>query len=238
MSLWDEVTKAMSPTDGWANTMSYPGQVYKALGGGDIFGSGGIGDFIPGIGDANAADRANAQSAANADKQMAFQERMSNSAYQRSMDDMKKAGLNPMLAFSQGGASTPSGAAAPVQAASKTGLADFALKATTGIGGLNTAKALADNTVADSISNRQLQATTSAKNLADTERAQVETELKKKDLPVAQMKHDATKFIQKFIQSSAKDDSTKWKKAMPTKSEWEKMHPKKSFKINHPKKDH
>lgn len=51
-----------------------------------------------------------------ADKQMAFQERMSNSAYQRGMEDMRKAGLNPMLAFSQGGASAPSGAMAQLTA--------------------------------------------------------------------------------------------------------------------------
>lgn len=46
-------------------------------------------------------------------EQMSFQERMSNTAWQRATADMRKAGINPMLSFMQGGASSPAGAMAP-----------------------------------------------------------------------------------------------------------------------------
>lgn len=57
------------------------------------------------------ANASNQWSAYNAQKQMDFQERMSNTSHQREMADLKAAGLNPMLALMKSGASTPSGSA-------------------------------------------------------------------------------------------------------------------------------
>lgn len=68
---------------------------------------------------------ANKQNLKIAREQMDFQKEMSSTAYQRSMKDMRAAGLNPILAYKQGGASTPSGASATMQNSVAAGMDAF-----------------------------------------------------------------------------------------------------------------
>lgn len=84
-----------------------PAWLAPALGFAGSIGSGLLGMF--GASKQNKAARQVAQA------QMEFQERMSSTAYQRAMADMKKAGLNPMLAYKMGGASSPAGAMPNIQ---------------------------------------------------------------------------------------------------------------------------
>jgi hypothetical protein len=80
----------------WGPILGAAGEIF-----GGLFGAGGQRD-------------ANRKNLAIAREQMAFQERMSNTAHQREVTDLRAAGLNPILSASKG-ASTPSGQSAVMQ---------------------------------------------------------------------------------------------------------------------------
>lgn len=67
-----------------------------------------LGGFIGGT-------QQNSANAREARENREFQERMSNTSYQRAKADLEKAGFNPALALGKGGASTPGGAQAQMQ---------------------------------------------------------------------------------------------------------------------------
>lgn len=110
-----------------------------------------IGAVLPGVGAAAGQQLQNQWSAAQAQKQMDFQERMSSTAWQRSVADMHAAGINPI--FGAAGASTPMGAMAsgssPIEAGVSTAMQARRLQADLGVAAsqamANVARAGADD---------------------------------------------------------------------------------------------
>jgi hypothetical protein len=81
-----------------------------------------VSSLIGGIGSYAGQQSANQANAEQADKQMQFQKESRSTAYQTAVEDMKKAGLNPMLAYQQGGAGNQPGAQAQMHNAIGAGV--------------------------------------------------------------------------------------------------------------------
>lgn len=184
----------------------------EALIGGAVIG--GLGNFFGAKEDSKAQKAANEANLQSAREQMVFQREMSNTAYQRGMQDMEKAGLNPMLAFSQGGASSPSGAMATSQPASQ-GYGRAMSK--TAQEGINTAAQYNQmtNQTAQTQSNIGLQTTASAKNVADAKASElnaINTEARTKET-LQNTKQGKSKFEleQKMRETDQKyQEAEKW----------------------------
>lgn len=121
-------------------------------------------------------------SSREAEKNRAFQAGMSNTSYQRAVLDMKAAGLNPALAYSQGGASVPSGAMADLP-----DIAGAPLKAQQ--------SAATAAQVSNTIQNTALQNAQAAQARASTAKTAMETNLLAKGVPVADFQADITRGL-------------------------------------------
>lgn len=80
---------------------------------GIVTGNPAIGAAVTGMMAGGTADANNSAQMAFSRDQMKWQEHMSNTAHQREIADLKKAGLNPMLTGKYGGSSTPAGVGIP-----------------------------------------------------------------------------------------------------------------------------
>lgn len=125
------------------------------------------------------AEAANAQNIQMMESQMNFQKRMSDTAHQREVADLKAAGLNPILSVNAG-ASSPQGASATMQ----NTMSGFAASARE----IVAMKQQMDRQKAET----QLMKSQTHKNVVDAEVA-------KKGIPEAEMKNDAYDIVRPYI---------------------------------------
>lgn len=153
--------------------------------------------LIGGLLNNSAQDRANTANKNMSREQMKFQERMSSTAHQRQVTDMKAAGLNPMLSANQTGASAPAGSMATMQAENNLDT------------GSAISSAIETRKLAQDLKNLKAQ---EAQTKAQTRKANTETTLLKANEPVAELKNQLGRHVQKQVQTVKSSAHSLYKK--------------------------
>lgn len=179
---------------------------------------------IPGVGqyvgqqEANQANvqmaqEANAMSQANSREQMAFQERMSSTAHQREVADLKAAGLNPLASASGSGSSSPAGASGAVTAGHVDNPNEGVSAAVTD--GVSKLAGLFQTAASLRLNDAQV-----ANINADTLKKGVDTDVAKKGLPAADFHNRIYDMIKPLLKSASEKVSATWKDIKQTKDDY------------------
>lgn len=146
------------------------------------------------------ASQTTAANMAEAQRNRDFQREMSNTAFQRQMEDLKRANLNPLLAAGMSGASTPGGSAGSAVSAdmkNTLGGATDAVQTAIGIHNQQLASAKQATEIGLMKDNQNLYK-------AQATKAAMETKVMSKGIPEADVKNKIYNWFNKFVSDTNK----------------------------------